>query len=82
MLKITAVAVAVKCSVCRQMIAVSISDKEIEQAQKGLRFIKKAVTHKDHVVTLHIDGYGQIRREYATTLVENRAFEEWFSTFS
>ncbi|MFX1251477.1 MAG: hypothetical protein ACFFCZ_07695 [Promethearchaeota archaeon] len=76
------ITINIRCSVCGQHISLFISDKEIQRAQNGLKMIKKAVTHRDHVVTMHIDGRGRIRREYATALVQNRPFENWFSTFS
>ncbi|MFX0064561.1 MAG: hypothetical protein ACFFC7_20500 [Candidatus Hermodarchaeota archaeon] len=76
------ITISMRCSVCGHQIRLYITDEEIRRAQNGLKMIKKAITHTDHVVTLHIDGRGRVRREYATELVQRRPFESWFSTFS
>jgi len=53
------------CPICESKIEFDISCNELSKAKSEFNIIKKAINHNnEHVVVVHIDSQGNVRRTY------------------
>ncbi len=59
------------CPICGKYESITINLTELEQARNDHSLLTKAISHakNGHVLTLYIDGDGQVRRKYCFDLV-------------
>lgn len=62
------------CPLCGKEESILISDSEIIRAKQDHKLIAKAIQHTDeeHILALHIDIDGRVRRRYCFDIVETR----------
>lgn len=74
------------CPICESKIEFGVSCNELSKAKSEFNIIKKAINHNnDHVVVVHIDSQGNVRRTYGyqcANLGKNKTISEDKNTTS
>ena len=70
------------CPVCGRIDKIILTDIDIKTAKDGHQMIIRSIEHEDHILTLHIDYQGRIRRTATADLIEKKEeSESYFDTF-
>ncbi len=66
------------CPLCGKEESILISDSEIIRAKRDHKLIAKAIQHteEEHILALHIDIEGRVRRRYCFDIVETEISTE------
>ncbi len=71
-----------ECPFCGRIDKIVLTDNDIKAAKEGHQMIIRSIEHEDHILTLHIDYQGKIRRTATADLIKKKAeSDSYFDTF-